>query len=63
MSEFDGLWKHKNNQRALVVPLKTECGSPSGGGIKNGHTRYPLTYGGMQTKNKIKEVKRAMTEG
>ena len=40
MSEVSGLWKHKNNQHALV-PLKTECGCPSGEGIKNGHIRYP----------------------
>ena len=26
---------------------KTECGCPSGGGIKNGHIRYP-SYGGTQ---------------
>ena len=40
MSEFGGLWKHANNQHALVPP-KTECGCPSGEGIKNGHLRYP----------------------
>ena len=51
MSEFGGLWKHENNQHALVPP-KTECGCPSGVGIKNGHTRYPF-YGGTQ-KNKKK---------
>ena len=28
------------------VPAKTECGCPSGGGIKIGHIRYP-SYGGM----------------
>ena len=33
MSEFGGLWKHENNQHALVPP-KTECGCPNGGGIK-----------------------------
>ena len=33
MSEFGGLWKHKNNQHALVPPKK-ECGCPSGGGMK-----------------------------
>ena len=47
MSEFGGLWKHEHNQHALVPP-KTECGCPSGGGIKNGHIRYP-SYGGTQT--------------
>ena len=47
MSEFDGLWKHENNQHALVPP-KTECGCPSGGGIKKGHIRYPSSYGGTQ---------------
>ena len=30
------------------IPLKTECGCPSGGGIKNGHIRYPSSYGGTQ---------------
>ena len=40
MSEFGGLYKHENNQQALVPP-KTECGWPSGGGIKNSHIRYP----------------------
>ena len=39
MSEFGGLWKHENNQHALV-PAKTECGCPCGGGIENGHIRY-----------------------
>ena len=48
MSEFGGFWKHKNSQHALVLP-KTECGCPSGGGIKNGHIRYP-SYGGTQKK-------------
>ena len=43
MSEFGGLWKHKNNQHAFVPP-KTECGSPSGGRI-----RY-LSYGGKHRK-------------
>ena len=47
MSEFGGLWKHENNQHTLVHP-KTECGCPSGGGIKNGHIRY----GGMQKEKK-----------
>ena len=36
MSEFGGLWKHENNQLALLPP-KTECGCPSGGGIKNSY--------------------------
>ena len=36
MSEFGGLWKHKNNQHAPVPP-NTECGCPSDGVIKNGH--------------------------
>ena len=48
MSEFGGLWKHENYQHALV-PTKTECGCPSGGGIKNGHLHYP-SYGGTQKK-------------
>ena len=49
MSEFGGLWKHKNHLLALVPP-KTECGWPSGGGSKNDHIRYP-SIGGTQ-KNK-----------
>ena len=52
MSEYGGLWKHKNNQHALVPP-KTECGCSSGGGIKNCHILYP-SYGGTQ-KNKNKQ--------
>ena len=54
MSEFGGLWKHENNQRSLVPP-KTECGCPSGGGVQNGHIRYPF-YGGTQ-KERTKEKK------
>ena len=50
MSGFGGLWKHKNNQHALVPP-KSECGCPSGGGINNGQTRYP-SYGGTQKERK-----------
>ena len=50
MSEFGGLWKHKNLQHAFVPP-KMDCGCPSGGGVKNGHIRYP-SYGGMQKKKK-----------
>ena len=36
MSDSGGLWKHENNQHTLVPP-KSECGWPSGGGMKNGH--------------------------
>ena len=54
MSQFDGLWKHENNQHALV-PLKTECGCPSGGGIKNGHIYATSSYGGTQKKRKKKD--------
>ena len=43
MSEFGGLWKHVNNQHALVPP-KMECG---GGIKKRSHTRYP-SYGGNE---------------
>ena len=50
MSDFGGLWKHDNTQHALVPP-KTECGCPSGGGIKNGHIRYP-SYEGTQKERK-----------
>ena len=51
MLEFGGLWKHENNQHALVLP-KTECGCPSAGGIENGHIRYP-SYGGTQEKKNV----------
>ena len=50
MSEFGGLRKHENNQHALVPP-KTECGCPSGGGIRNGRIRYP-SYGATQKERK-----------
>ena len=49
MSEFGGLWKHENNQHALV-PLKTECGCPSGGGMKNGH--IPLLWRNAEKRKK-----------
>ena len=51
MSEFGGLWKHENHQHTLVPPKK-ECGCLSGGGIKNGHMRYP-SYGETQLKKKV----------
>ena len=55
MSEFGGLWKRENNQHELVSP-KTECGYPSGGGIKNGHIpALPPSYGGTQ-KEKERRV-------
>ena len=55
MSEFGGIWKHENKQQA-VAPLKTECGCPSAGGIKNGHILYP-SYGGTQgIKTKTKNA-------
>ena len=47
-SELGGLWKHENNQYALVAP-KIGCGCPSGGGIENSRIRYP-SYGGTQKK-------------
>ena len=53
MSEFGGLWKQKKIQHALVSP-KTECGYSSGGGIKDGHIRYP-SYGRAQKKKKKKK--------
>ena len=34
---------------STVPPTKTECGCPNGGGINNGHVRYP-SYGGTQKK-------------
>ena len=43
MSEFGGLWKHKNNQQALVPP-KMECGCPCGGGIKKRSYTLPLLW-------------------
>ena len=51
MSEFGGLWKHEINQHALVPP-KTECGCPSGGGTKKGQIRNP-SYGQMQGKKSV----------
>ena len=53
---FGGLWKHENNQHALV-PLKMECGCPSGGGIKKDHIRYP-SYGGTQKKKETLAFKK-----
>ena len=47
MSEFHDY----GNTKITSVPLKMECGCPSGGGTKNGHIRYP-SYGGMQKKTK-----------
>ena len=35
-----------------ILPPKTECSCLSGGGIKNGHIRYP---GGTQKERKKKE--------
>ena len=49
---FGGLWTHEHNQRVLP---KTECGCPSGGGIKNSHIRYPFC-GGTQKKKKKKKL-------
>jgi hypothetical protein len=51
MSEFGGLWKHENNRQHALEPPKTECGCPSGAGIKNGHICYP-SYGGTQKEKK-----------
>ena len=63
MSEFGGLWKHENNQHVLVPP-ETECGWPSGGGLKNGHIRYPF-HGGTQKEGKeiIKLGRRVTASG
>ena len=58
MSEFGGLWKLENNQHALVPP-KTECGCPIGGGITNGHIRYP-SY--MDERRKEKKDAQSTTE-
>ena len=54
MSEFGGLWKHENNQPALVAP-KMACGCPSGVGIKNGQICYP-SYGRTQKKTPKKDI-------
>ena len=48
MPEFDGLRKHEKTKHSLVPP-KTECSCPCGGGIKNGDARY-LSCGGTQKK-------------
>ena len=50
MSELDRLWKHENSQHELVPP-KTECGYPSGGGNKNGHIiMLPLIWRNAERK-------------
>ena len=51
MLEFDGLWKHEKTNQHTLVPPKTEWGCPSGGGIKNGHIRYPLLWRNAERKN------------
>ena len=33
------------------ISPKTECGCPSGGGIKNGNIRYPLLWGNAEKKH------------
>ena len=55
MPEFGGLWNPKNNQHALVSP-KTESGCPSGGGIKNGHIRYPSLEERRKKRKKVYDV-------
>ena len=52
MSEFGGLWKQENNQHALVPP-KTECGCPSGEGMKNSRIRYTPPMEERRKKIKI----------
>ena len=39
-----------------LYPLKTECGCPSGGGIKNAHSHYP-SHGETQKERKKKTKK------
>ena len=43
-------------------PPKTECGCPSGGGIKNGHIRYP-PYGGTQKEKKSGDFQKMELKG
>ena len=51
MSEFGGLWKHENNPHELV-PVKMECGCPSGGGFKI--IKNPVTYATPLMEKSIK---------
>ena len=52
MSELSGLWKHENNPHALVPP-KTECNCPSGGGIKNGLHTLPLLWRNAEEEDSV----------
>ena len=64
MSEFNGLWKHKNNPHALVevVLLKTEYGCPSGGGIENGYIRYPSNKGTQKERKRKTKTENLCTK-
>ena len=55
MSEFGGLWEHENNQPALVPP-KTECDCPSGGGIKKRSHTLPLLRKNAEKKAPIATI-------
>ena len=47
-----GIWK----QLCTMHPRKTECGCPSGGGIKNGHVRYPYCGGTQKQRMKKRRI-------
>ena len=55
MSEFGGLWKHKNNQHALCTPEDGMWLPKVAEELNNGHIRYS-SYGGTQ-KERNKERK------
>ena len=55
MSEFGGLRKHENNQHALVS-LKTECGCPSGGGIKKSCATPPMEERRKKNPQKLRPI-------
>ena len=44
-------------------PRKTECGCPSGGGIKNGHVRYPYCGGTQKKRMKKRRIYSTYTYG
>ena len=56
MSEFDGLWKHENNQHAFVPPKTNVAAQVAPEEFKNGHP----SYGGTQKK---REKKRSCESG
>ena len=54
MSEFGGLWKHENNQHALV-PLKTECAAQEVEELKTVTYATPLLWRNAGKKKKKKK--------